>query len=122
MPVPFKYSGAHTHRFSGDWSINLQNLPRDSELRKALRAPKGKVVVAVDTSQIEARINAMLSGQKDLVDAFREGRDVYCEFATVIYGRQITKADKVERFVGKTAVLSLGYGSGAAAFPEHVPQ
>jgi len=47
------------------------------------------------------------------VQAFREARDVYSEFATEIYGRKITKADKVERFVGKTCILGLGYGMGA---------
>lgn len=117
MPVPLRYSGAHTHRFSGDWNINLQNLPRGGELRRAFRAPKGQVVVAVDASQIEARINATISGEDDLVDAFREGRDVYCEFAKIIYGYDIDKkVHHTERFVGKTGILSLGYGSSAEVF------
>lgn len=117
MPIPLKYSGAHTHRFSGDWKINAQNLPRGGELRKAFRAPKGHVVVAVDASQIEARINATLSGQHDLIAAFRKGIDVYCEFAEIIYGYDIDKrVHKIERFVGKTGILSLGYGSSAEVF------
>jgi DNA polymerase len=116
FPIPLKYSGAHTHRFSGDWSINAQNLPRDGNLRRALVAPKGMKVVSIDASQIEARINATISGQHDLVEAFREGRDVYCEFATDIYQRTITAADKLERFVGKTGILSLGYQSSSIVF------
>ena len=44
---------------------------------------------------------------------FAEGRDVYSEFASKIYKRTITKADPVERFVGKTCILGLGYGTGA---------
>lgn len=117
FPVPLKYSGAHTHRFSGEWKINLQNLPNGSQLRKALRAPKGCVVLSVDASQIEARFNAVLSGEFWLIEAFREGRDVYAEFASMIYNRVIVKAlDKVERFVGKTGILSLGYGSSAPVF------
>jgi DNA polymerase len=59
---------------------------------------------------------AWLAGQDDLVQAFREKRDVYSEFASEVYGRKITKADKVERFVGKTCVLGLGYGMGAEKF------
>jgi DNA polymerase len=117
MPIPLKYSGAHTHRFSGDWKINAQNLPNGSKLRNALRAPKGHVVVSVDASQIEARLNAVLSGEDWLVESFRQKRDVYCEFASLIYGRPIIKQlDKTERFIGKTAILSLGYGSSWPVF------
>ena len=117
FPVPLKYSGAHTHRFSGDWSLNMQNLQRGSPLRHALRAPKGHLVVSVDASQIEARFNATLSLQVDLVEAFRAGHDVYAEFAEQIYHHPIRKDQHpTERFVGKTAVLSLGYGSSAPVF------
>jgi DNA polymerase len=110
------YYGAHTGRFSGGDKVNLQNLPRGGALRKALAAPDGKVVVACDSSQIEARLVAYLAGQDDLVQSFREGRDVYSEFATDVYNRPITKGDKVERHVGKTCILGLGYGMGAAKF------
>jgi DNA polymerase len=74
------------------------------------------VLVAADSSQIEARLVAWLAGQTDLLQAFREKRDVYSEFASEVYGRTITKADKIERFVGKTCVLGLGYGMGAEKF------
>jgi DNA polymerase I-like protein with 3'-5' exonuclease and polymerase domains len=121
MPVPLKYSGAHTHRFSGDWHINLQNLPRQGskgdQLRKALVAPEGHVVVSIDASQIEARLNATLSGQWDLVDQFRLGEDVYASFAEEIYHHPVNKhTHKIERFVGKTSILSLGYGSSPPVF------
>ena len=59
---------------------------------------------------------AWLAEQHDLVGAFAEGRDVYSEFASEVYGRTITKADKIERFVGKTCILGLGYGMGAEKF------
>jgi DNA polymerase I-like protein with 3'-5' exonuclease and polymerase domains len=117
LPVPLNYSGAHTHRFSGGWKINLQNLPNDSQLRYALKAPKGHLVVSVDASQIEARINATMAGEHRLIDAFRQGRDVYAEFAETIYGYEIDKhKHKIERFVGKTGILSLGYGSSWPVF------
>jgi DNA polymerase I-like protein with 3'-5' exonuclease and polymerase domains len=104
LPIMLNYYGAHTGRFSGGDKINLQNLPRGGALRKALAAPDGHVVVACDSSQIEARLVAYLAGQDDLVQSFREGRDVYSEFASDVYQRPITKADKVERHVGKTCV------------------
>jgi DNA polymerase len=116
LPIMLNYYGAHTGRFSGGDKVNLQNLPRGGALRKALAAPDGHVVVACDSSQIEARLVAYLAGQDDLVQSFREGRDVYSEFATDVYQRPVTKADKVERHVGKTCILGLGYGMGPPKF------
>ena len=120
LPIMLNYYGAHTGRFSGGDKLNLQNLPSrgNNAIRQALCAPPGHKIMACDLSQIEARMLAWLAGQDDLVEAFRQGRDVYCEFASDVYGRTITKADKSERFVGKTAVLSLGYGAGAEKFRE----
>ena len=116
-PIPLKYSGARTHRLSGDGGANWQNLPRGSLLRTAIEAPAGWRIVHRDASQIEARMTAWLARCKTLLDAFREGRDVYSEFASIIYGRDIDpKVDKLERFVGKTAILGLGYGCGPDKF------
>lgn len=112
MPVPLKYYGAHTGRLSGDEGYNFQNLKRTSPLRRAIEAPPGMRVVHRDASQIEARMLAWLAGCERLLAAFREGRDVYSEFATEVYGRPITKRDKLERFVGKTCILGLGYQTG----------
>jgi hypothetical protein len=50
----------------------------------------------------------------------RAGRDLYIEFATELYGRPITKADKPERSVGKKGVLSSGYGCGSGQSGEEV--
>jgi DNA polymerase len=116
MPVPYKYYGAHTGRFSGDGGYNFANLRRGSPIRDAIEAPDGFRVVHRDSSQIEARMVAWLAGCDKLVKAFREGRDVYSEFAWKFYGREITRADTLERFTGKTAILSLGYGAGHVKF------
>ena len=123
MPIPLKFSGAHTHRFSGDWQLNMQNLPGrkgTKALRRSLRAPPGYAIVAVDASQIEARLNAWISGEQKLLQLFRDKGDPYLDFAMKIYRRQLTKADKVERFLGKTSILGLGYGMGGAKFFETV--
>ena len=118
LPIMLNYYGAHTGRFSGGDKLNLQNLPSrgNTTIRKALKAPPGQMLISCDSSQIEARTVAWLAGQEDLLVAFRDKRDVYSEFATEVYGRAITKADKIERFVGKTCVLGLGYGMGAEKF------
>lgn len=118
LPIMLNYYGAHTGRFSGGDKMNLQNLPArgNNTIRRALKAPAGQLLISCDSSQIEARMVAWLAEQHDLVGAFAENRDVYSEFASEVYGRTVTKADKIERFVGKTCILGLGYGMGAEKF------
>jgi hypothetical protein len=115
MPVPLKYSGAHTHRYSGDWQLNMQNLSarKSKEMRRCLYAPEGYTIVAVDAAQIEARIVAWLAGQDDLMAMFLKGEDTYKAFAADIFGVGITLVSKVMRFVGKTCILGLGFGMSA---------
>lgn len=117
LPIPLKYYGAHTGRWSGSDKVNFQNLPsrdvKKKALKKAIIPPDGNVVMNVDSSQIEARVLVWLAGQEDVTQWFREGRDVYLEFASKVYNKKLTKADKIERFVGKTCILGLGYGTGA---------
>jgi len=117
LPIPLKYYGAHTGRWAGSDKVNFQNLPSRDKKKKALKnavvAPDGHLVINCDSSQIEARVLAWLAGQNDVVEQFAKGEDVYSLFATKIYDRPITKADPVERFVGKTCILGLGYGTGA---------
>lgn len=112
ISMPLKYYAAHTGRFGGGEKINPQNLKRGSNLRRALKAPDGYMVVVVDKSQIEARLTAWLAGCDKLVTAFRNKDDPYSKFASVIYKRLITKLDTIERFVGKTCILGLGFGVG----------
>ena len=116
--IPLRYYAAHTGRFGGSDKINLQNLPRGSKLRTAIRAPEGQRLFIADLSNIEARMLAWLAKEADLLDAFAQGRDVYCEFASQIYGRTITKDNALERYVGKTAILGLGYGMGHLKFQD----
>ena len=117
LPIPLKYYGAHTGRWSGTDKVNFQNLPsRDPKkkaLKKAIVPPDGYMVINSDSSQIEARVLAWLAGQEDVVKQFADGEDVYSIFASNVYGRKVTKADPTERFVGKTCILGLGYGTGA---------
>jgi DNA polymerase len=113
LPVGYAYYRAHTGRWGGNNKMNMQNLTRGGELRLSILAAKGHQISVADSGQIEARVNAWLWDQFDLLDAFRDKRDVYSEFATDIYGRKITKEDKNDRHVGKVCVLGLGYQMGA---------
>jgi hypothetical protein len=135
LPMGLSYYRAHTGRFGGNNKMNVQNMKRGGILRESIYAQPGWVIVVKDSSQIECRMNGWLWGQSDLMEAFRvadiyeaqqellpkservvatgDNRDAYCRFADSVYGREITKADKTERFVGKVCVLGLGYQMGA---------
>jgi DNA polymerase len=120
LPIPLSYYAAHTGRWGGADKINLQNLPsrgdNANKLKKSIRAPEGYMIIDADSSQIEARVLAWLSGQDDLTEAFRKGEDVYKIMATAIYSKSIEEITKEERFVGKTTILGCGYGMGATKF------
>jgi DNA polymerase len=122
FPVPLRYYGAHTGRWSGEDKINLQNLPRGSPLKKAILAPEGYVFIDSDSSQIEARTLAWLAGQDDLVAAFDAGEDVYKIMATKIYGVELEDVTSEQRRVAKSAVLGAGYGLGWRKFKLYVKQ
>ena len=117
LPIPLKYYGAHTGRWAGSDKVNFQNLPSRDKKKKTLKnaviAPEGYMIINCDSSQIEARVLAWLAGQDDVVEQFAKGEDVYSIFASKIYEREITKKDPIERFVGKTCILGLGYGTGS---------
>jgi DNA polymerase len=119
FPVPLRYYGAHSGRWSGQDSVNLQNLPargaNAGKIKKAIMAPDGHVVIDCDSAQIEARVLAWLAGQDELVQAFKDKQDVYRLMAAKIYGiplEDVTTGAGSQRQVGKTVVLGAGYGVG----------
>ena len=116
FPVPLRYYGAHSGRWSGQDSVNLQNLPsrgaNAGRIKKAMMAPDGHVVIDCDSSQIEARVLAWLAGQDDLVAAFERKEDVYKIMAAKIYNVEVSEVTYPQRTVGKTIILGAGYGVG----------
>lgn len=116
FPVMLNYYGAaNTGRFSGGDRTNPQNLPRGGVLRESIHAPEGYMLVACDSSQVEARTLAWFAGQNDLVQGFANNEDIYSVFASSVYNKPINKHDHPEqRHVGKTCILGLGYGVGHA--------
>lgn len=105
MPMPLKYYGAHTGRWSGTDKLNVQNLPRGSRLRRAITAPPGHVVLVGDSSQIELRMNAWFSGQTDVLEAQRNGDCVYRNTAAKHFKKDPVDITKDERQFGKIMVL-----------------
>lgn len=121
--VYLKYSGAAgTHRLSAGDKFNWQAMKRGSPIRDAVMAEDGYVIVAGDSSNIEARLLDYLAGQDDMVDVYRkadagQGPDMYCVIAERIYKRPVTKqTDPDARQMGKVTKLGLGFGMGTPKF------
>lgn len=131
IPLPLRYGGAHTHRLSGEWKMNPQNMPTvrgskgKSKLRQSLIVRDDEIVVTCDLAQIEARLVAWICGCTKLVQEFANNQDPYSLLATEIFGQKINRKLKdaagnlifpVQGFIGKTGILGLGYGCGKDNF------
>ena len=115
LPVPLKYAGAVvSHRWSGVDGINLQNLPRSSELRKAMCAPEGYKIVASDLSNIELRLAFWFARAENKLDDIRNGVDLYKQSASQIMNIGYDEVNKDLRFIFKVVNLSGIYGVGPA--------
>ena len=114
LPVPLKYAGAVvSHRWSGIDGINLQNLPRASELRRAICAPKGYKIVASDLSNIELRLAYWFAKSSAKIQQIKDGIDLYKQSAADITGIPYNEVNKDLRFIFKVVNLSGIYGVGA---------
>lgn len=89
-----------------------------STLRAMIVPTPGNEFFCGDFNAIETRVEFWLANHTDGIDAFLSGRDLYCEMASVIYGREITKEDLLERDIGKRTILGCGFGMGWKKFKE----
>ena len=87
-------------------------------LRGMLKAPEGKQFLISDYSGIEARVVQWLAEDERALDVFRRGQDVYKDMASSIFNVAYEAVTKDHRFVGKVAILGLGYQMGAAKFKD----
>jgi len=91
-------------------------------LRGCLTAAPGNDLIAVDFSQIEARVLPWLAGQDNKLEIFRQGKDIYLKSAHDIYGVPENMITKDQRLVGKVGELALGYQGGVGAFQSMAKQ
>ncbi|HUQ30155.1 MAG TPA: DNA polymerase [Candidatus Paceibacterota bacterium] len=118
LHAEFLQTGSATGRMAGQ-NPNLQNIPIQSERGRAIRhafvAAKGTVLVALDYSQIELRLAAILSGDEKLCDIFRNGRDVHREVAAHVFHVPPEKVDSEMRRRAKVINFGILYGMGVNA-------
>lgn len=96
---------------------NLQNIPIRNEagrrVRQAFVPRKGNKIVAADYSQIELRIMAHLSGDKGLLDAFAQGKDIHKATAAEVFGIALDDVTTDQRRSAKAINFGLIYGMSA---------
>lgn len=107
----FNQSGTVTGRFSSN-QPNLQNQPYFA--RQLFVAPPGQVILSGDFSQQEPRWLAHYTGEEILVNAYREGKDLYSTAAAELFGKPIEECGdgSIFRKMMKTGILAVMYGTG----------
>lgn len=137
LPVMLSAFKAHTGRYGAGNSgvtdgLNFQNFnkrdPKQQTLRKAIRPPKGYVLVACDSSQIECRMLAYEANEIGLLESFTNGDDPYVKLASKMFKREEqellasfksgNKEAKHQRTVAKVAILSAGYQVSAQKYAD----
>lgn len=92
---------------------NLQNIPRDGRMRSMFVAGDGELLVVADYDQIELRVMAMFSQDKELVRIFNTGEDIHRGTAALILNRSPEEVNDEERTIyGKVPNFLMGYGGG----------
>ncbi len=101
--------GAETGRMSCS-EPNLQNLHKEDEMRRFVRAPEGRVLIKADYSQMELRILAQLSGDPAMIEAFEKGEDLHEATAAKMYGIPEEEVTKKQRSSAKAIGFGIVYG------------
>jgi DNA polymerase-1 len=119
----FLQAGTTTGRFSSI-NPNLQNIPIKTEagrkIRRAFVADEGCILLALDYSQIELRVAAVLSEDKDLIKIFKDGDDVHSAVASRVFGVKEEYVTKEMRRQAKVINFGIIYGMGINALKENL--
>ncbi len=120
----FEQTVAATGRLSSR-NPNLQNIPARTEWGREIRScfvagAEDQVFISADYSQIELRILAHVSGDPQLVSAFRAGEDIHARTAATIFGVEPGEVTKEMRRRAKTVNFAVIYGMGANALAQQL--
>lgn len=111
----FRQIGAPTGRFSCS-KPNIQQIPHGAEYRRCFRAPEGRKLIIADYSQIELRILAEFSGDKNFINAFISGEDFHTTTAAQIFNVKPEEVTADQRSFAKRLNFGVVYGIGASRF------
>ncbi len=111
----FRQIGAPTGRFSCS-KPNLQQIPHEDVYRRCFRAENGRKLVIADYSQIELRILADFSQDRNFIDAFESGQDFHAATAAQVFGIAAADVTPDQRSFAKRLNFGVVYGIGASRF------
>lgn len=134
----FNQYGAATGRFSSQ-DPNMQNIPsHNKDIRKMFVADDGYVLMSSDYSQQEPKVMTQMCGDQKMLDAYRKGRDLYAEIASLAFDKpyedclefyldengkktdKTNKEGKERRTQAKSILLGILYGRGIASVAEQL--
>lgn len=134
----FNQYGAATGRFSSQ-DPNMQNIPsHNKDIRKMFVADDGYVLMSSDYSQQEPKVMTQMCGDQKMLDAYRKGRDLYAEIASLAFNRpyeeclefyldengkktdKTNKEGKERRSQAKSILLGILYGRGLTSVAEQL--
>jgi DNA polymerase-1 len=107
----FRLGGTTTGRFSC-YSPNIQNPPRDKSFRELFSAPPGRSIIVADYEQIELRIAALVSGDKNMLEIYKRGQDLHKMTAATTADVPSEEVTKDQRQAAKPVNFGLLYGQG----------
>jgi len=110
-----KLAGARTGRLSSA-KPNLQQIPRDSSMRGIFISPEGASIVRADYNQIEIRVGAELSQDREMLKAYKNGLDIHSLTASYVSGKLIDKVSAEDRQAAKAINFGNMFGIGATKF------
>jgi len=121
LHTTFDQLGTVTGRMSSK-NPNLQNIPAKTdigkEIRKAFVASKGHVLIGADYSQLELRVVAVLSEDKKMLEAFRDGKDIHTATAANVFNVSEAEVGSAMRRTAKILNFGILYGMSLTSFAQ----
>lgn len=117
----FKIPGTVTGRPSSS-DPNLQQVPRNVDIRSQVSAPEGWTFFEIDYSQLELRVTANISGDAEMIRIFQSGGDIHTETASAVTGIPLEDITKEERKAAKAVNFGFIYGMGWRKFGQYALQ
>lgn len=99
---------------------NVQQIPRDKEIKNFFYVPEGYKIVQFDFAQAEIRVIASLANDKNLIEAILKGTDMHKEVASFMYKKPVEDITKEERQAAKSLNFGVIYGMGSMALSKNL--